>query len=557
MSRGGCWPSLWGLVFAAREPGEALAHLPDLELHGLRTDDAQALLGTSLPFVLDERVRDRIVAETHGNPRAVLELPRGLTSTELAGGFGIVGMRALPEQIEQSFVRRLQALPSDARQLLLVAAAEPLGDPLLLWRAASRLGIDFGVVEAIEAQALLTVEKQVTFRHPLVRSAIYRSVALDERRAVHLALGEETDERTDPDRRAWHFAAAAAGPDEQVAQELERSATRAQARGGVAAAAAFLHRAAALTPDPARRLDRALAAAQASLEAGAFTAARALPSRADEGLLDDAQRARIDLVRAQLAFASRRGSEATPLLLSAARRLEAVDLSLARETYVDAVSSALFGARLSDSVGVPEVAAAARAAPRAGGDPSTADLLLDALVGLSEDYDSAVGMCRAATQRLLGKEASHKERLRWLWQGCVIALEIWDDESAYQLSHHSVDIARETGTLSELALALSARAPVLVFSGELSAASATVAETGSVQDASGIASAPYGALILGAWQGRANETRQMIELTLDEVGGRGEGIGVAICEYARAVLSNGMGDYETALRAARSASDPS
>jgi DNA-binding CsgD family transcriptional regulator len=256
-----------------------------------------------------------------------------------------------------------------------------------------------------------------------------------------------------------------------------------------------------------------------------------------------------------LAFAARRGNEATPLLLSAARRLESVDVSLARETYVDAFASALFGARLSDSVGVPEVADAARAAPRLSGEAGTVDLLLDALIGLAEDYDSAIGMCGAALQRLLGKESSHKERLRWLWQGCVIALEIWDDESAYQLSKRSVDIARETGTLSELALALSARAPVQVFSGDLSGAAATVAETRSVQDASGITSAPYGALILGAWQGRGSETRQLIELTLAEVGRRGEGVGVAICEYARAVLCNGMGDYEAALRAACSASE--
>jgi DNA-binding CsgD family transcriptional regulator len=273
-------------------------------------------------------------------------------------------------------------------------------------------------------------------------------------------------------------------------------------------------------------------------------------------VLDELQCARIELVRAQLAFASSRGNEATPLLLSAARRLEPLDLSLARETYVDAFSAALFGARLNDSIGVSDVAQAARAAPRrSGGEAATADLLLDALVTLTEDYEAAVPPCREAVQRLSGDEVSHEERLRWLWQGCVIALEIWDDESAHLLSQHSVEIARETGTLAELALALSAQTPILVFSGEVSAAASAVAESNSVQDASGIISAPYGALILGAWQGRSSETSQLIEMTLGEVGARGEGIGVAICDYARAVLCNGCGNWEEALLAARSASE--
>jgi ATP/maltotriose-dependent transcriptional regulator MalT len=277
---------------------------------------------------------------------------------------------------------------------------------------------------------------------------------------------------------------------------------------------------------------------------------------AEVGPLDELQRARVDLLRAQLAFASSRGTDATPLLLAAARRLEPLDMSLARETYLDAFSAALFGARLNTSVGVPDVAQAARAAPRQSDkEPATADLLLDALVALSDDYDTAVPLCREALQKLSGETISPKERLRWLWQGCVIALEVWDDESAYSLSHHSVRIARETGTLSELALALSARTPVHVFCGELSAAASAVAETDSVEEATGIASAPYGALILEAWQGKARETRELIATTTREAGSRGEGIGVAISEYARAVLCNGLGEYEEALAAACSASE--
>jgi DNA-binding CsgD family transcriptional regulator len=545
-----------GIVFAAREPGQELQHLAELELHGLRDGDARALLSSAVGFMLDAQVRDRIVAETRGNPLALLELPRGLTASDLAGGFGLLATQALTGRIEESFVRRLEALPDEARRLLLVAAAEPIGDPLLLWRAAERLSIRPVAAEVAEADGLLQIADRVTFRHPLARSAVYRSAPAQERRDVHRALAEATDRDADPDRRAWHLAAAAAGADEQVALELERSAGRAQARGGLAAAAAFLNRAVALTQDPMRRRERALAAAQASLQAGAFDEARGLLATAQAGALDELQRVRIDLLRAQLAFASSRGTDATPLLLAAARRLEPLDISLARETYVDAFSAALFGARLNDSVGVPEVARAARAAPRTSGDePETADLLLDALVALADDYDTAVTPCRQALQRLSGEKIAPKERLRWLWQGCVVALEMWDDGSAYFLSHRSVQIASETGTLSELALALSARTPVLVFCGELAAAASSVAETQWVQEATGISSAPYGALILEAWQGRPRETTRLIEMALREAGSRGEGIGVAIGEYARAVLCNSLGQYEEALVAACSASE--
>jgi DNA-binding CsgD family transcriptional regulator len=545
-----------GIVFAVREPSEALQHLSELEVHGVGNGDAGALLSSAMRFQLDAQVRDRIIAETRGNPLALLELPHGLTATQLAGGFGLLGARDLSGPIQQSFLRQLQALSDEARRLLLVAAAEPVGDPLLLWRAAERLGIAPTAAEEAEAQGLLAIGEHVRFRHPLIRSAVYRFAPTQERRDVHRALAEATDRHADPDRRAWHLAAAAAGTDEQVALELERSAGRAQARGGLAAAAAFLKRAVALTQDPMRRRERALAAAQASLQAGAFDEARGLLATAQAGVLDELQRARIDLLRAQLAFASSRGTDATPLLLAAARRLEPLDTSLARETYVDAFSAALFGARLNDSVGVPDVARAARVAPRPSRDePETADLLLDALVALAEDYDMAVPPCRQALQRLSDEKIAPKERLRWLWQGCVVALEMWDDESAYFLSRHSVQIARETGTLTELALALSARTPVLVFCGELAAAASSVAETQWVQETTGISSAPYGALILKAWQGRPRETTRLIEMTLREAGSRGEGIGVAIGEYARAVLCNSLGQYEEALIAACSASE--
>jgi DNA-binding CsgD family transcriptional regulator len=546
------------ILFGVREPAQHpdLAGLPELMIGPLRVADARALLASVIPGKLDESVRDRIVAEARGNPLALVELPRAWTLAAFAGGFGLPDAASVAGRIEESFRRRLTPLPDDGRQLLLVAAAEPVGNPALVWAAAERLGIAAGAAGPAIAAGLLDDGPQLGFRHPLVRSVVYQEASLEDRRLVHAALAEETDPGLDPDRRAWHLAAAAAGPDEAVAAELERSAGRAQARGGVAAAAAFLQRAVGLTRDPARRAERALAAAQASLQAGSFDAAQGLLVKAEAGALNEFQRALIDLMRAQLAFASSRGNEATTLLLAAARRLEPLNLKLARETYLDAFSAALFGARLNEDVGVAEVAATARAAPRPPSEEATsADLLLDGLVALVDGYDKAIASCREALQKLSSDTISPGERLRWLWQGGVIALELWDDENAFSLSQRGVQIARETGTLSELALALSAHIPVLVFCGEISDAVAGVAETQAVEDATGVRSAPYGALILAAWRGEEGKSRELIKVTNNDAGARGEGIGIAVSEYARAVLCNGLGQYEEALAAAVSASE--
>src|SRR5829696_8804589 len=338
------------MVFAVRDPTDEreLLGLPELRLAGLPDNDARALLATVLPGRLDERGRDRLIAETCGNPLAILELPRGVAATQLPGAFGVAGAHALSGRIEESFLRRLEALPEETRRLLLVAAAEPVDDPLLVWRAAERLGIGLSAATADETEGLLVIGEHVAFLHPLVRSAVYRSASLGERRAVHRTLAQVTDAKVDEDRRAWHLAAAAPAPNEDVASELERLAGRARARGGLAAAAAFLRRSVALTRDPARRVDRALAAAQASLQAGAFDAALELLATAEAGMPDELQQARVDLLRGQVASATA-GTEAPARLLKAARRLEPLDAGLARETYLDAWGAALFAGRLASA----------------------------------------------------------------------------------------------------------------------------------------------------------------------------------------------------------------
>jgi DNA-binding CsgD family transcriptional regulator/tetratricopeptide (TPR) repeat protein len=544
------------LVFAARTGvgDDVLAGLPELTVGGLGDRDARALLLDSMHGPLDAAVCDQIVTESHGNPLALLELPRTWTAAALAGGFGLPGSQPVVSKIEHSYTRRLHLLPSETRLLVLAAAAEPLGDPVLLHGAAEDLGIDMAAAVPAADAGLLQVHWRVEFAHPLVRSAAYHAAATDDRFKVHRALASATDAEKDPDRRAWHRARATPGPDEAVAAELERSAGRAQARGGLAAAAAFLTRATELTPVPAQRVRRALDAAFASVQAGAFDSARTLLTIAGGGPVDELQRARIDLLRAQLAFASSRGNEATRLLLAAAGRLEPLDLGLARQTCLDAFSAAQFAARLNDGVGVAEVARAARAVPRRGdGEPTAGDLLLDAFGALTDDYETAVPLCRDALRHLRAVDISARERLRWLWQGCVLALELWDDESAYALSDRHLQIARRTGALSELPLALGSRTPILVFCGELSAAASLVEEARAVVEAMGVGEAPYGALTLAAWRGQARQARELIEVTLREVRSRGEGVGVAICEYSHAVLGNGLGEYDEALAAARRA----
>jgi DNA-binding CsgD family transcriptional regulator len=541
------------LVCAARAGiGDgALTGLPALPIGGLQDSDARLLLLGHVHGPFDAAVVDQLITESHGNPLALLELPRTWMMTDLAGGFGLPGGRPVAGKIEQSYVQRLLRLPADTQLLVLTAAAEPLGDQVLLHRAVGALGIEMAAAAPAVDAGLLQLRKRVEFAHPLVRSGAYRAAAAPDRYRVHAVLADATDAQVDPDRRAWHRARATAGPDEEVAAELERSADRAQARAGLAAAAAFLTRATDLTPLPAARSRRALAAAAASVQAGVFDTAHTLLTVARDGPVDELQRAQIDLISAQMAFASSRGNEATLLLLAAAQRLLPLNLQFARQTYLDAFSAAQFAARLNEGVGCAEVARAVRTAPRPPDDElMVGDMLLDAFVALTDDYATAVPVGRDVLTRLRRDPSSAGENLRWLWQGCVLALELWDDSSAYILSDHHLQMARRAGALSELPLAFGSRAPVLVFCGELTAAASLVEENRSVQEAAGITEAPYGALILTAWRGQAREGRELIDVTMREASARGEGVGVAICEYAHAVLCNSLGLYDEALAAA-------
>ena len=537
------------LVFAAREPGEEFRGLPELPVEGLGEGDARELLGSVIRGPLDERVRDRIVAEARGNPLALLELPRGVP--------GLPGLPGLPGRIEESFLGRLEVLPAATQRLMLVAAAEPAGEPALVWRAAERLGIGAGAAAPAADAGLLVIGERVTFRHPLVRSAVYRAASPPDRRAVHQALADATDPQADPDRRAWHRAQAAPGPDEDVAAELERSASRAQARGGPAAAAAFFERSAALTLDPARRTERALAAAQATYQAGAFDTTLRLLATAEAGPLDELQRARADLLRGQIAFSTSRGSDAPPLLLKAAREFEPVDPRLARETYLDALAAAISAGRLALGGGMREVAEAARAAPPPG-PPRGPDLLLDGLALLvTEGYPAGAPVLRRAVSAFRGPDVSAEEGLRWLWLASRAAWMVWDYPSWDVLSDRQVTLARDAGALFALPLAFNMRAGVHVFAGEFAEAASMVAQAESVMEVTGSSLAPYGALALAAFRGQEAQAARLIQTAIDDVRRRGEGRALSLIGWADALLCNSLGRYEEALAAAQRVSEDS
>ncbi|MDX6591948.1 MAG: hypothetical protein QOJ13_1144 [Gaiellales bacterium] len=544
-------------VFAAREVDDALAGLPELRVEPLGHRDARTLLESALPARLDEDVLDRIVLETHGNPLALLELPRGLTPIQLAGGFGLPAAVPLSASIEESFARRLARLPDAARLLLLIAAADPTGDPGVVWRAARQLGIPESIAETVEAENLVEFGVRVVFRHSLVRSAIYSAAEPTDRRAAHRALAEATDPEIDPDRRAWHRAQAASMPDEEVAAELERSAGRAQARGGVAAVAAFLERAAALTPQPAQRAQRLLAAAGAKRDAGALEAALGLLAGVEAALLDELGRARADLLRGQIALEQRRGSDAGRLFLSAAKCLEPLDPALARETYLEALAGAM-SSDVEVVGGATAVAEAARAAPTGTPPPRTVDVLLDAFaIRLTEGYAAAAPTLARSLELLLSMDDSSDDVGRRISvsssrNGNIVALEMWDDEALHRLAEHQVQVARDAGALVHLQFALSFLARSHMLAGDMTAATLMIDESRSIAEATGNPALVNAPMILAAWRGHEPEASELIQATSEEAAARRW----TSHNYAKSVLYNGVGRHDAARDAAWEAFQP-
>jgi DNA-binding CsgD family transcriptional regulator len=539
-----------GLLLAAREPAADLRGLPELEVLGLRNGDARALLRSAVMIRLDDRVRDRIIAETRGNPLALLELPRGLTVEQLAGGFGLLDAtrQALPTRLENSFRRRVDAIPAAARLLLLVAAAEPVGDPVLVRRAAERLGIDIAAVHTTDG--LLTIEESVRFRHPLVRSAVYRSAPADQRRNVHLALAEATDEEVDPDRRAWHLAAAARAPDEAVARELERCAGRARARGGVAAAAAFLQRALRLTADAGRRTERALAAAELSFQSGWLDTTQRLLAVVESYPLDGFQTARAALVRGHLALVLNYGKDAPLLLLEAARQLEGFDLELAREAYLTAYASATSAAHLGQAGVYLDLCRAIERLPSPQDGADGKSLLLEGLARMHTGGRSvAIPILQRAASALA--QLPEEDVLRWGWIAPMASHVTWDSDGSSEIYERQAEIVRAAGALAELPVYLSSLALDNAWNGDLAGARLLIAESDTVAALTGSQLPPFAALRLVSMGGKEAEATALIAATIEQATAQGQGLAVRVAQWAAAVLYNGLGRYDAAAAAAR------
>jgi DNA-binding CsgD family transcriptional regulator len=547
------------LLFAVRGDAEehVLAGLPALTVAGLEDDDARALLAAVIPGPLDDRVRDRLVAETGGNPLALLELAKATSEAELAGGFAIPSTADLSGHLQDRYLRRVRALPRPTQRLMLLAATDPTGDPTLLWRAARAIGLGRDAAAGAEVQQLLEIGPAVRFRHPLVRSAAYAAGSAEARRAAHLALAAATDVDSDPDRRVWHLAAAATGPEEDVAIELERSAQRAQARAGLAAAAAFLQRSAALTPEPGRRADRALAAAHAHMHAGAFDAALGLLAEAEADAVDDLQRARVEQLRAEVNRASISGSRAPVLLMAAASRLESLDPRLARETYLDAWAAALVAGRLADPGGhLLDVSAAARSATHGADGPEPGDLLLQGLTSVILDTPAkAAPNLRRVVDAFAQEQVSTDYWLNWGALASNAALALWDVDCWAKVSARHVALARQSGALTALAIAVNVRRVVALWCGDMDTATSLGEEEQVVKEVIGTRRASYGDLFLAAYQGQLEQASALITASASEALTRGEGLGLQIADHATAILHTGHGHYAEALVAAERAAD--
>jgi DNA-binding CsgD family transcriptional regulator len=534
------------LVFAVRTPSEEqeLDGLPNLLVEGLDDHDARRLLASAVPGRLDEQVRDRIVAETRGNPLA-----------EMAGGFGLPGARTLSGRIEQSFLRRIESLPDQTREVLFVAAAEPVGDVALLLRALDKLGIGADAVLPAENAELIELGSRVRFRHPLVRSAAYRAAAPVARRRGHAALADATDPQTEPDRRAWHRAYATHAPDEGVAVELERSASRARARAGSEAAAAFLERAAELTPDPRLRGERALAAAQAKFDAGAPAAAEGLLAMAAMCPLEELDRARVNRLRAHIAFARTRGGD-TPLLLSAAaKRLEPLDPELARETHLEALWAAVHSGRFVKAQGVVEAAEAAMA-PARGRSSRAIDLLLDGLITRqAHGYAAALPSVTRALDAFQ-QEGFRRENIAWCWLACQLAMDLWNDRACANIASGLSVVARERAALTVLPFALNYSAAHQLFAGRFDVAEQLIDEAADITTATRNVSIADFSVLLAAWRGDRDKTYQLRAAVIADATARGEGCAVEVAEWAAATLHIGKGEYADAMIAAQRAYDP-
>jgi DNA-binding CsgD family transcriptional regulator len=534
---------------------DELAGLPELPISGLNTEDARRLFDSVVGGPTDPLVRDRIISETRGNPLALLELPRAWTTAELVEGLAESAGTPLTGRLESAFATRVRELPSDTQTLLALAAAEPKGDPALLWSAAQRLGLDWSAAAPAERAGLLEIGQGVYFRHPLVRAAAYRCAPLEKRLEVHRILAELADPIHDADRRAWHWACSTVGHDETIAVELERTAGRARARGGLLAAAALLERAVLLTPHGERRADRTLAAARAKRDAGAFESALRLLSVADSEPQSELRTALAEQLRGKIAFDQRRSSEAAELLFTAAQRIEPFAPRAARDMHLEALAAAVWAAGPGDRELVAKAAQAARATASEENPPRAADLVLDAIATrMTEGYAAATPALAAALDAIRGHGLGSDDPDDLLWLtgnrlAGLITTEVWDHEAALALAQRQVTVARESGALVQLQFALNFLANNVIVTGDLRGASALLEEERLLSAITRVS--PNRTMLIDALRGDTDRTVPLIQGMIEAAVKGGHGRVIFFAHYAAAVLYNGLGRHADALAHAR------
>jgi DNA-binding CsgD family transcriptional regulator len=540
-----------GLLFGVREPSPgltALDGLPTRRLGGLDPAAARALLAAAISGSVNARVAARIIAETGGNPLGLREVAALLTSDQLAGRSPLPRRLLVGRRMQGHFLRQVKMLPPATGSLLLLASAASGDDPAALWRAAALLDLGPDAADPAVAQDIISLDPQVAFRHPLIRSAVYEGARSADRCRVHDAWASIAGRDGYPDQAAWHRAAAAVVPDEDVAAGLERSAERAERRGGYAAQATFLARAAELTPDAQHHAVRPFAAARAHLAAGDGTLAEALLDQAAPRLDAAGMHVAALRLRASIAVFFSRHKDAPAILLDAIAAAGPPDLPLIRAMLFEAMQAALVARQYTTGTALAEVAHAALRTPAQTA--TGTDLLLDGFaIRTAVGYSPAVPLLRAAVAALFTGERPPQAGIPATILGWFAADDLWDEQLRQEMLRRAEAAQRRHGALGALRITLAGLTTGEVWAGRPAEAEACYLEAAEISASMGVpAPATTGVLLeLRAWQGREQESRALAEMTAQWGQQRGAAILEVFAWMGLTVLELGLGRYAEAL----------
>jgi DNA-binding CsgD family transcriptional regulator len=544
------------LLFAVRRTstsqGPPFDGLPVVGIEGLREDAALALLARVAQRSIDAEVARRLIAETNGCPLAVIELTAELGPEQLAGGDVLQTPLTISSRLENHFLRQVRALPDETQTFLLIAAADSSGEPALVWRAAMMLELSPAAADPAVSAEIIAVAPRISFRHPLIRSAVIGGSAAPQRAKVHRTLAALCEGDGNADARAWHLAAAATGTDESVASELEDRGAHARASGRYATEAAFYSRAAALTPSPDRRAERLLAAAQAHVTAGAHQAAAAALADARPHLASRVLEANAQRLDAALHSYSL-PNDMPARLLTTARALEEFDVRLARDTYAEALEAVLVSGQLTNEIAMADVGRAALDAPRLDSDPTFADFMIDAFgTRLAIGHVEAAPMMRRAIDLHVHGASRAAGIVRSATLGNIAAADVWDADGFGAIAHRLEPIERDHGALDPLRITLGALGHFEMWQGNFALADDYHSEATEIAGILGADRRPWDLLKveLLAWQGREEETRRAVDiLTGSLMRAAGAGVTVNLGRLSLGLLELALQNYADAFDA--------